>query len=93
MKRTIFKGMMCLLLLGVGATSVYAQQQQRKDTLVVARDGTGEYRNIQEAVEAVRAFMDDLYQEWYIQRKTSHSFLGKECAISGRKRRKNDYHL
>ena len=58
MKRTIFKGMMCLLLLGVGATSVYAQQQQRKDTLVVARDGTGEYRNIQEAVEAVRAFMD-----------------------------------
>lgn len=41
MKRTIFKGMMCLLLLGVGATSVYAQQQQRKDTLVVARDGTG----------------------------------------------------
>ena len=44
--------MMCLLLLGVGATSVYAQQQQRKDTLVVARDGTGEYRNIQEAVEA-----------------------------------------
>ena len=58
MKRTIFKGMMCLLLLAVGATSVYAQQQQRKDTLVVARDGTGEYRNIQEAVEAVRAFMD-----------------------------------
>ena len=52
MKRTIFKGMMCLLLLAVGATSVYAQQQQRKDTLVVARDGTGEYRNIQEAVEA-----------------------------------------
>ena len=58
MKRSIFKGMMCLLLLAVGATSVYAQQQQRKDTLVVARDGTGAYRNIQEAVEAVRAFMD-----------------------------------
>ena len=58
MKRTIFKGMMCLLLLGVGVTSVYSQQQQRKDTLVVARDGTGDYRNIQEAVEAVRAFMD-----------------------------------
>lgn len=49
---------MCLLLLSVGVTSVYSQQQQRKDTLVVARDGTGEYRNIQEAVEAVRAFMD-----------------------------------
>lgn len=58
MKRTILKGMMCLLLLGVGATSVYSQQQQRKDTIIVTRDGTGDYRNIQEAVEAVRAFMD-----------------------------------
>ena len=56
MKRVFFKGMMLLLLFG--ATSVYSQQQQRKDTLVVARDGTREYRNIQEAVEAVRAFMD-----------------------------------
>ena len=56
MKRTILKGMMCLLLLGVGATSVYSQQ--RKDTIIVTRDGTGDYRNIQEAVEAVRAFMD-----------------------------------
>lgn len=58
MKRVFFKGMMLLLLSGVGATSVYSQQQQRKDTLVVTRDGTGDYRNIQEAVEAVRAFMD-----------------------------------
>lgn len=56
MKRVFFKGMMLLLLFG--ATSVYSQQQQRKDTLVVTRDGTGDYRNIQEAVEAVRAFMD-----------------------------------
>lgn len=58
MKRAFFKGMMLLLLLGVGGTSVYSEQQQRKDTLVVARDGTGDYRIIQEAVEAVRAFMD-----------------------------------
>lgn len=96
MKRTIFKGMMCLLLLAVGATSVYAQQQQRKDTLVVARDGTGEYRNIQEAVEAVRAFMDytvTIFIKNGIYKENGHSFLGKECAISGRKRRKNDYHL
>lgn len=34
------------------------QAQERKDTIFVARDGTGDYRNIQEAVEAVRAFMD-----------------------------------
>lgn len=35
--------------------SVKAQQQ---DTVVVARDGTGKYRTVQEAVEGVRAFMD-----------------------------------
>ena len=34
------------------------EQQQKQDTLVVSRDGTGKYRNIQDAVEAVRAFMD-----------------------------------
>lgn len=34
------------------------QAQQKQDTIVVARDGTGEYRTIQEAVEGVRAFMD-----------------------------------
>ena len=51
MKRTILKGMMCLLLLGVGATSVYSQQ--RKDTIIVTRDGTGDYRNIQEAYDCV----------------------------------------
>lgn len=35
-----------------------AQQVQREDTIVVARDGSGKYRTIQEAVEGVRAFMD-----------------------------------
>ncbi len=58
MKRAFFKGMMLFLLLSAGGTSVYSQQQQRKDTLVVTRDGTGDYRTVQEAVEAVRAFMD-----------------------------------
>ena len=40
------------------ACVVTVQAQQKQDTIVVARDGTGEYRTIQEAVEAVRAFMD-----------------------------------
>jgi len=31
---------------------------QRKDTIIVARDGTGDFRNISEAVENIRAFMD-----------------------------------
>lgn len=31
---------------------------QYKDSIVVARDGTGDYRNINEALERIRAFMD-----------------------------------
>lgn len=34
------------------------QAQQRQDTIVVARDGTGEYRTVREAVESVLVFMD-----------------------------------
>jgi len=33
-------------------------QAQVQDTIVVARDGSGKYRNVQEAIEGVRAFMD-----------------------------------
>lgn len=58
MKRLILKRMALLLLFCLGGTYVCAQQQQRQDTLIVARDGTGKFRNIQEAVESVRAFMD-----------------------------------
>lgn len=58
MKRLILKRMALLLLFCLGGTFVCAQQQQRQDTLIVARDGTGKFRNIQEAVESVRAFMD-----------------------------------
>lgn len=57
MRKAIFRGVVSLLLVAVGTASAYAVQE-RKDTLVVARDGTGDYRNIQEAVESVRAFMD-----------------------------------
>ncbi|WP_139261440.1 pectinesterase family protein [Bacteroides luti] len=39
----------------VFCTAAHAQVQ---DTIVVARDGSGKYRNIQEAIESVRAFMD-----------------------------------
>lgn len=58
MKRLILKRMALLLLFCLGGTYVCAQQQERQDTLIVARDGTGKFRNIQEAVESVRAFMD-----------------------------------
>lgn len=32
--------------------------QERKDTIVVSRDGTGDFRTLQEAIESPRAFMD-----------------------------------
>ena len=35
-----------------------ASRYDNPDTLVVARDGTGEFRNVDEAIEACRAFMD-----------------------------------
>ena len=43
-----------LLLVAVGGTWA----QERRDTLVVSRDGTGDFRTLQEAVESARAFMD-----------------------------------
>ena len=43
------------LLCGAGSLSA---AQQWKDTIVVARDGTGDYRTLNEAMEGVRAFMD-----------------------------------
>ena len=43
------------LLCGVGSLSA---AQQWKDTIVVARDGTGDYRTLTEAMEGIRAFMD-----------------------------------
>ena len=33
-------------------------QSQYKDTIVVARDGSGDYRTLTEAMEGIRAFMD-----------------------------------
>lgn len=46
-----------LLLWLVTVSGAWAQQE-RRDTLVVSRDGTGNFRTLQEAVESVRAFMD-----------------------------------
>ncbi|MCD8167525.1 MAG: pectinesterase family protein [Bacteroides sp.] len=35
-----------------------AVKAQVRDSLIVTRDGTGDYRTVQEAIESVRAFMD-----------------------------------
>ena len=44
-----------LLLLAVVSA---AWAQERQDTIVVSRDGTGNFRTLQEAIESARAFMD-----------------------------------
>ena len=43
-----------LLLVAVSGTGA----QERQDTIVVSRDGTGNFRTLQEAIESARAFMD-----------------------------------
>ena len=45
-----------LLLLLVAISGTWAQERQ--DTIVVSRDGTGNFRTLQEAIESARAFMD-----------------------------------
>lgn len=49
------KGFFLLItLICLSPLSIYAQ----KDTLIVARDGTGNYRTLTEALESIRAYMD-----------------------------------
>lgn len=49
----IFVAALCCM-----AMSLAAQQTQWKRNIVVARDGTGDYRSLTEAMEGIRAFMD-----------------------------------
>lgn len=57
-------GLLCLslkywVLAGLlGGSLPLAAAGQWKDTIVVARDGTGDYRTLTEAMEGIRAFMD-----------------------------------
>lgn len=66
------------LLCGVGSLSA---AQQWKDTIVVARDGTGDYRTLTEAMEGIRAFMDYkvtvLVKRVYIRKGYSSFLVGK----------------
>ena len=47
-----------LLLLSVVSA---AWAQERQDTIVVSRDGTGNCRTLQEVIESFRAFMDYIF--------------------------------
>lgn len=53
------KQLLFFLLLIVGLQSVEAANKyDNPDTIIVSRDGTGEFRTIDEAIEVCRAFMD-----------------------------------
>ena len=49
--------MIILALLSVQASEA-ANKYDNPDTLIVARDGTGEFRNVNDAIEVCRAFME-----------------------------------
>ena len=50
--------LICLICAICGIITVQAKNYDNPDTLFVARDGTGEFRNINEAIEVCRAFME-----------------------------------
>lgn len=52
------KGIAALVALMSVCTLQAANKYDNPDTLFVARDGTAEFRNIAEAIEVCRAFMD-----------------------------------
>lgn len=58
MKKAAMKTLCCLVIALLGAIGSLSAAQQWKDTIVVTRDGTGDYRTLTEAMEGIRAFMD-----------------------------------
>ena len=52
------KKLICLICAVCGVITVQAKNYDNSDTLFVARDGTAEFRNVSEAIEVCRAFME-----------------------------------
>lgn len=65
------KRKLTLLIIALSALAAVcrADKYDNPDTLVVARDGTGEFRTVAEAVEVCRAFMD-YHKVIYVKRGT-----------------------
>lgn len=64
------KKLLSILLLALATiTTNAANKYDNPDTIVVARDGTGEFRNVSEAIEVCRAFMD-YHKVIYVKRGT-----------------------
>ena len=58
-----------ITLLTLPSSASAAGKYDNPDTIVVARDGTGEFRTIDEAIEVCRAFMD-YHKVIYIKKGT-----------------------
>ena len=52
------KKLICIIIALCGIATSQAKSYDNPDTLFVARDGTAEFRNIADAIEVCRAFMD-----------------------------------
>ena len=63
------KKLLLLIALSLSVTLQAAKSYDNPDTIVVARDGTGEFRTIDEAIEVCRAFMD-YHKVIYIKKGT-----------------------
>lgn len=63
------KKLLLLIALSLSVIVQAAKSYDNPDTIVVARDGTGEFRTIDEAIEVCRAFMD-YHKVIYIKKGT-----------------------
>ena len=61
-------------LVALSQISFAAGKYDNPDTIVVARDGTGEFRTIDEAIEVCRAFMD-YHKVIFVKRGTTRRSL------------------
>lgn len=53
------KKLICIICMLMGVMSIQAKDKyDNPDTIVVSRDGTGQFRNVADAIEVCRAFMD-----------------------------------
>ncbi|MBR1688368.1 MAG: pectin esterase [Prevotella sp.] len=69
MRHHIRISVITLVLTLLSAGTAAAQSFDNPDTIVVARDGTGQFRTVSEAVEVCRAFMD-YHKVIYVKRGT-----------------------
>lgn len=63
------KKLLLLIALSLSVTAQAANSYDNPDTIVVARDGTGQFRTVDEAIEVCRAFMD-YHKVIYIKKGT-----------------------